>query len=177
MQRTCIIGIPGSGKSTLARAIGQVTGVPVVHVDQHFFDANWKPKPDEVWRRAEDEILSASTWIIDGAFSMERALPLADTIVWLDFHRPRAMWWALKRNLRHRHEAPVDFAPGCEERLDKQFLQLLRYIWRYPRAYDNAALVAPHEERAHVVRLRNPRAIRRYLAKLRATTSPTTLDP
>lgn len=33
MKRAMIVGQPGASKSTLARAIGQCTGLPVVHID------------------------------------------------------------------------------------------------------------------------------------------------
>ncbi len=34
MRRGMIIGQPGSGKSTLARTLGQITDLPVIHIDQ-----------------------------------------------------------------------------------------------------------------------------------------------
>lgn len=39
MRRVMIVGHPGSGKSTLARAMGERTGLPVVHIDQ----IHWRP--------------------------------------------------------------------------------------------------------------------------------------
>ena len=40
MQRILIIGCGGAGKSTLARALGEKTGLPVVHLDQIW----WAPR-------------------------------------------------------------------------------------------------------------------------------------
>jgi adenylate kinase family enzyme len=170
MARICIVGIPGAGKSTLARQVGDATGMPVVHLDQHYFEPNWKARPEDEWARIEADLLAGSDWIIDGAFATESALPLADTVVWLDFSRPRSMWRATRRNLRHRRTPPPDFAPGCEERLDRQFFQLLRYIWRYPRTQDLAARLREHESR--VVRLRTPRDVCRWLAELGQPAGP-----
>mgnify|MGYP000369564906 CR=1 FL=1 len=38
-RRICILGNSGAGKSTLAAALGDVSGLPVVHLDRIF----WKP--------------------------------------------------------------------------------------------------------------------------------------
>jgi adenylate kinase family enzyme len=165
MRRICIVGIPGAGKSTLAREVGAVTGLPVLHQDQYYFEPSWKARPADEWARIESELLAGDTWIIDGAFATGTALPLADTVVWLDFPRPRSMWRALRRNLRHRRTPPPDFAPGCEERLDTQFFQLLRYIWRYPRMPELPTALATVEQ-SRIVRLRSPRDARRWLAGL-----------
>jgi adenylate kinase family enzyme len=34
MERIMIVGQPGSGKSTLAQVLGEVTGLPVIHIDK-----------------------------------------------------------------------------------------------------------------------------------------------
>jgi adenylate kinase family enzyme len=175
MRRICIVGIPGAGKSTLARQVGQVTGLPVVHLDQHYFEPNWKPRTADEWSRIEAQLLAGDAWIIDGAFATESALPLADTIVWLDLSRPRSMWRALRRNLRHRSSAPPDFAPGCEERFDIQFFQLLRYIWRYPRTSDLQSRLDGLDS-TPVIRLRSPRDTRRWMAQLRQLDGPSALE-
>jgi adenylate kinase family enzyme len=46
MQRALVIGCSGTGKSTLARALGGVTGLPVIHVDQLFwrFPSLYRPR-------------------------------------------------------------------------------------------------------------------------------------
>ena len=163
MPRVCIIGIPGSGKSTLARRLGAARGLPVVHLDQHYFEPGWQAKAAEDWAVLEAELLAGEDWILDGAFAMDRAIELADTIVWLDFSRARSMARAVRRNLTHRRTPPPDFAPGCEERFDKQFLQLLRYIWRYPTLHDVPKLLMKRGSGVHIVRLRSPRQVRRYV--------------
>ena len=41
MERVMIIGCGGAGKSTLARQLGEVTGLPVVHLDKLFWKSGW----------------------------------------------------------------------------------------------------------------------------------------
>ena len=45
MQRVMIIGQPGSGKSTLARALGDITGLPVRHMDHIHWQDGWMQRP------------------------------------------------------------------------------------------------------------------------------------
>ena len=43
MERVMIIGCGGAGKSTLARKLGEKTGLPVVHLDQIYWEpGNWQ---------------------------------------------------------------------------------------------------------------------------------------
>ena len=43
MERVIIIGCGGAGKSTLARALGEKTGLPVIHLDQIWWGpGNWQ---------------------------------------------------------------------------------------------------------------------------------------
>ena len=41
MQRIMIVGRPGSGKSSLAQAIGERTGLPVIHIDKIHWQPGW----------------------------------------------------------------------------------------------------------------------------------------
>lgn len=41
LKRIMIIGQPGSGKSTLAKLLGEITGLPVVHIDTIHWQTGW----------------------------------------------------------------------------------------------------------------------------------------
>jgi adenylate kinase family enzyme len=134
MRRVAIIGTPGAGKSTLARELGARAGLPVVHLDQHHFLPGWQPKGDDEWEEISEELLAGEEWVMDGAFAMEKAVERADTIVFLDFPRWRGYLGSFRRlaNAYLGRPAP-DFAPGCEDKLDRDFWRLLKTIHRYPR--------------------------------------------
>jgi adenylate kinase family enzyme len=141
----------------------------VVHLDAHFFDPGWKPKPEEEWRATYEALIGGEAWVMDGAFAMGEALDRADTIIVLDLPRWRGLTGAVKRNLQQRREPPQDFAPGCRERFDKQFFQLLRFIWRYDddgRSELDAALAERRPDQ-QIVRLRSRREAAGYLASLK----------
>lgn len=50
MRRVAIIGCAGSGKSTLARRLAAKTGLPAVHLDQHYWRPGWVEPPREEWQ-------------------------------------------------------------------------------------------------------------------------------
>ena len=70
---------------------------------------------------------------MDGAFAMEEAVARADTIVFLDFSRARGYLGSVKRlALAYLGRPAPDFAPGCEDKLDRDFWRLLKTIHGYP---------------------------------------------
>jgi adenylate kinase family enzyme len=134
VRRVAIVGTPGAGKSTLARKLGARAGLPVIHLDQHAFLPGWKWKSDEQWDAITDQLLAGETWVMDGAFAMEKAVERADTIVFLDFSRTRGYLGSVKRlALAYLGRPAPDFAPGCEDRLDRDFWRLLKTIHSYPK--------------------------------------------
>jgi adenylate kinase family enzyme len=170
MRRVAVVGVPGAGKSTLARAIGRRCSLPVTHLDAHFFDPGWKPKPDDEWRATYAELVGRDEWVMDGAFAMEAALDRDDTIVVLDLRRWRGLLGAVKRNVRQRRTPPEDFAPGCYERFDRDFFRLLRSIWRYDRdgRTELEQALAQSRPGRTVIRLTSRREVRTFLRSLDA---------
>lgn len=48
MKRVVIAGCPGAGKSRAARTLSDLTGLPVIHLDSHYWQPGWQrpsPKP------------------------------------------------------------------------------------------------------------------------------------
>ena len=40
MERILVVGSPGSGKSTFSRALGELTGLPLIYLDRLFWNAD-----------------------------------------------------------------------------------------------------------------------------------------
>ena len=167
MKRVAIVGTPGSGKSTLARELGARTGLPVIHLDQHHFLPGWQRKSDEEWDRIAAELLAGERWVMDGAFAMEEAVARADTIVFLDFSRARGYLGSVKRlALAYLGRPAPDFAPGCEDKLDRDFWRLIKTIHRYPsvqRPGIAADLERRREEGKRVIVARSRGEVRRLM--------------
>ena len=72
-RRICILGNSGAGKSTLAAALGDVSGLPVVHLDRIFWKPGWIEAPEAEVRAAMTAAAENDAWIIDGNF--KKTLP------------------------------------------------------------------------------------------------------
>ena len=89
MERILIIGCSGSGKSTLARALGEKIGLPVIHLDQLWWQTGWQNVTMAEFDSRLAMALNMDQWIIDGNYSrtMEARLTKCDTVIYLDFGR------------------------------------------------------------------------------------------
>ena len=114
-----IVGQPGSGKSTLARAIGNVTGLPVVHIDRIHWQLGWVERSKAEKTRMCLEAEAGERWIFEGGHSVTwpSRLARADLLVWLDRPVGLRLWRVLKRAVTQLGHTRPDMADGCPERL------------------------------------------------------------
>jgi adenylate kinase family enzyme len=135
MERVVILGAGGAGKTELATHLGARMGIPVVHLDVLFWRGGWTPAPAEQARRDLAAAVDGERWILDGNFldagPGDARFARADTVIFLDLGRLRCTWRVLRRRVRGRGRPRPDLPAGCAEGFD---LELLRWIWRYPRA-------------------------------------------
>jgi adenylate kinase family enzyme len=168
MRRVLVVGPPPAGKSTLAREIGARTGLPVVHLDRHYWKAGWVATPDGEWDAAVRDLASRESWVMDGNYSrtMPARIAVADTVVFLDVPRLTCLFRVIRRRLRDRRRTRECVAPGCPERLTWEFL---RWIWTYPtrsRGKVLGLLPAFESRGGRVFVLRDDLAIRAFLDSL-----------
>lgn len=165
-QRITVVGPGGAGKSTLAARIGPLLGLPVIHLDREYWLPGWVRPDPESWQRRVRELAGRDRWVIDGNYggTLGARVERADLIVLLDLPRRVTIPSALYRTVRARHRP--DMAPGCDERIDVDFL---RWLWRYPtesRPLVHAAVDAARA-RDRLVVLRSRRAAARWAESLR----------
>src|SRR3989338_1002761 len=99
MKRILVIGSAGAGKSTFAKRLHEKLGLPLIHLDQHYWRPGWV-KPEKIeWERKVKELLGGESWIIDGNYrsTLHLRLPAADAIIFLDFSRWRCFWGIVRR--------------------------------------------------------------------------------
>ena len=87
MQKIIVIGCPGSGKSTFSKALHARTGIPLVHLDNLYWNADKTTVDRAVFLERLDTALAGDRWIIDGNYlsTMERRLDACDTVILLDY--------------------------------------------------------------------------------------------
>lgn len=167
MERIMVIGCGGAGKSTLARKLGEKTGLPVVHLDQIWWEpGNWK----HLQRADFDERLYAEMekpqWILDGNFNrtIEPRLERCDTVIYLDMSRFVCLKNWLGRVVKNWGRARADMAEGCAEWFDPE---MAKWIWNFNKA--NRARyyeLLDGLEGKKVIVLKSRRQVRRFLEEI-----------
>jgi hypothetical protein len=182
-KRIVIVGRTGSGKTTLARELAAALDVPHVELDALYFGPEFSTVPLSVLRERTSAAISGDRWVTDGNKSAVRDLvwPRADTIVWLDYPMMVSLWRLGRRALWRASVIQAQAAePGRKTGLPKQFLSAAKGVLtalrshmgqrrEYPRMF-----AKPENQHLAVVRLRSPRATRRWLARVieRGNTPP-----
>lgn len=62
-NRIAVIGSGGAGKSTFSRRLGEISGLPVIHLDQLYWRSGWVQTPKEQWEAAQREMIEQDKWI------------------------------------------------------------------------------------------------------------------
>jgi adenylate kinase family enzyme len=150
MKRVVILGRGASGKSRLARCLGSITQLPVIELDKVFWGPGLAATSRELWVVVQEKLVEESGWIMDGDLGsydvVEVRLRAADTIIFLDFSLFRCAWRAVRRS---------------RERAD---------FWHWLVAYRRQSrpvlmqAIAKYAPNADLWVLRNPKAIRRFVA-------------
>ena len=130
MERILIIGCSGAGKSTLAGRLGNLTGLPVVHLDSLFWKPGWVESTKEELDAKIQSAMEADRWILDGNYS--RTLPMrlqkCYHVIFLDFPRWLCLWGVVKRVVKSYGKVRPDMPAGCPERFDWEFLV---WVWNF----------------------------------------------
>ena len=102
VERVVVLGRGGSGKSTAALRLAQITGLPVIELDKHFWSSDLRPLSGEEWARVTSDLAARPRWIMDGDLGpynvLGPRLHRADTVLILDYGLLRCVWRALRRS-------------------------------------------------------------------------------
>lgn len=134
MRRVVILGCAGAGKSTLARRLSERTGLPAIHLDQHYWRPGWTQPAGDDWQARAAALAAGERWIIDGQYGSTLAgrLARADTVIYLDLPMPLCLARVLRRTIAGYGRPRPEMPAGCNERFDAEFL---KYIWHYRRTH------------------------------------------
>lgn len=170
-RRIVVTGLAGSGKSTFSLALGARTGLPVIHLDLHFWNAGWTAPSELEWRERQSRVLAGDAWIADGNYheTLDLRLERGDTVVVLD-----TPWWrCARRALLRGFRMPDQLPDGCHcstwQRLRDEW-QLAVRIWRQRRSEPERErqIISQHGQHATVHVLRSRGAITEFFDRLAA---------
>jgi adenylate kinase family enzyme len=123
MKKIIVIGCPGSGKSTFSRALHDITGLPLIHLDMLYWNADKTTVEKTVFRAQLSQALSQNEWIIDGnyASTMELRMQACDTVIFLDYPTDICL-----NGVRNRRGKVRRDMPWIETEEDAEFMDLIR---------------------------------------------------
>ena len=121
MKRVIVIGCPGSGKSTFSRALHDLTGLPLFHLDMMYWNDDRTRVDRDVFYDKLQDVLATDEWIIDGDYisTMELRMKRADTIIFLDYSLEICLQGARARVGQVRSDMPW---VEVEKEVDSEFI-------------------------------------------------------
>jgi adenylate kinase family enzyme len=166
--RILILGPSGSGKSTVCKRIGRILGIPVVHLDRHYWNPGWVDTPKDEWIDKVRKLIAAETWVMDGNYSstLKMRAKAADTLIFLEMTRRLSYFRVISRYLKNRGKTRSDVTEGCPEKIDMDFV---RWIWNYPNVSKPRILrfLEKLSKRKNVYILNNQNEIEAFLKEFR----------
>jgi adenylate kinase family enzyme len=180
VRRICVVGNSGSGKTTLAAELSAVLGVTHFELDSVFHQPGWKPLPKDEFRAAVSTFAAGDAWIIDGNYTSVREVlwQRADTIVWLDPPRHRALRQLVWRTLR-RMARGTELWNGNREQWGNLFRvdpekSIIAWAWTQHRLIRERYLQAqsdPAYAYLEFIRLRTPGEVAAFIRRAPAASA------
>jgi len=174
-RRILVLGRTGSGKTTLARELATALGVPHVELDALYFGPKFSTVPLHVLRDRTYAAIAGDRWVTDGNKSAVRDLvwPRADTVIWLDYPLLVSLWRLGKRALWRTSVLQSEVAgKGGHIELLAQLVSAGKGVATALRSHRGQRrkylrlFAEPECRHLAVVRLRSPRASRRWLDRV-----------
>ncbi len=176
-RRIIVNGPTCSGKTTLAANIAQKINIPHIEIDAIYWKPDWEETPVEELRAVIMAAIEKNPggWVIDGNYSRTRdlTLPLADTVIWLQFPFKVVFWRLLKRTIARCIDKKPLWGTNYETWRQAFFSRdsLLLYLithWKKYRRIGQIIDSIPHN--ASVIRLRSSREVAEFLAGIERIT-------
>ncbi|MBQ8496846.1 MAG: adenylate kinase [Clostridia bacterium] len=125
MKKVIVIGCPGGGKSTFSRALHEITGLPLFHLDMLKWNTDKTSVSKPIFLERLQNVMEQDKWIIDGNYgsTMEMRMAACDTIFFLDYPTEVCIEGVISRNGKPRPDMPWIEKVG---EFDEEFMKLIR---------------------------------------------------
>jgi hypothetical protein len=151
-RRVLVIGMAGSGKSTFSRALSAKTGLPLIHLDLHYWKPGWVRPSENEWREKQRQLLAGEAWIADGNYydTLDLQLERAETVVLLD-----TPWWVCARRAfvrGLRRPKGTKMPDGCEDSMTRRLRDewgIVGRLWLGRRSEPDRARAMMSEHGSH----------------------------
>jgi adenylate kinase family enzyme len=168
MKRIMIIGSGGSGKSTFASRLGEITKIPVFHLDAYYWKPGWVPTPKKEWEEIQLELIQKEEWIIDGNYgsTLELRMREADTIISFDLSKWITTYRVVKRRIQYHGKTRPDLNEDCPEQLDWEFI---KWVWNFRKTRMPGILekLVKHKEGKKIIVIRKPSEAEEILDRIK----------
>ena len=123
MNKVIVIGCPGSGKSTFSRALHELTGLPLYHLDLLNWNSDKTTVDKKVFIEKLKTVIAQDSWIIDGNYgsTIELRLKECDTVFFLDYPVDVCIDGVKSRQGKTRSDMP-----WTETEDDEEFLEFIK---------------------------------------------------
>ena len=96
----------------MAKALANSLKLPIIHLDQEYWQAGWVESPLDLWKCRVDELLKIPRWVMDGNYggTLEKRLAVCDAVVFLDLSRQACFARVFRRRIMNRGQVRSDVA-------------------------------------------------------------------
>lgn len=171
-NKILIIGCPGTGKSTLARKLGNITKLPIIHLDKFWHDKSlWSgdiTQKKKQWRRYVTKLVEDDRWVMDGNYTstLDIRIPNSDLIIFLDYSVFSALFGVMKRRLQFWDTSKVreDMPIGWEEKINHH---LIKKVLEFKRSHKPRILKYIEDNSSNALIFRKRKELLGYINQLK----------
>ncbi|MBO4807208.1 MAG: hypothetical protein J5554_14380 [Paludibacteraceae bacterium] len=123
MKRAIVLGCSGSGKSTFSIQLHNLTGLPLYHLDNIWWNSDRTHISREEFDLKLNELVNLDRWIIDGDYSRtyEKRIVACDTLFFFDLGETLCMDGITERVGKYRSDIP-----WTEQELDPELVDMVK---------------------------------------------------
>ncbi len=166
-NRVMVIGCCGAGKSTFAGRLAQIIPLPIIHLDQEYWQPDWNEPEKEVWHEKVRQLSLQEKWIMDGNYgsSLDIRLQKADAIVFLDYATMSCIYRVSKRIWKYKGTVRPDMPEGCRERWDWNFMHYVA-VFNLIRRPSILKILNTYKDNVDTVILKNDGEVSAFFEKI-----------